>query len=132
MEDPSLFRIFHDGGPLMLVALVWMFLFLLVSILIFVGRLKKSRWTLMIFPLGFGILALSYFVMQWHFHFKHFQQHGPPDPVEYVENSLRITRATLMICSAAGFSFVVTVLGVCIPQRTDLANKTENPTADRL
>lgn len=31
MKDPSLVEIFNDGGPLMLLALVWMILFIVVS-----------------------------------------------------------------------------------------------------
>ena len=107
----------------MLIALLWLFLCVVLSLLDFTGRLNKPSSLLLIFPIGFGLLAITQFVIQWHFHFRRFEEFGAPDPMVYVQDALGSTRSTLMICAAAGVSFIIAILRLWLPRKTKLENK---------
>lgn len=106
MQDPNLIDIFTGGGPLMLVVVLWLLIGLLFSYLIVTEKLNRSRSVLLIFPLGFLVLAVTQWVLQWHYYFTDFLETGSVDPMWYAENSLRISRSTLMICGVAGLSLL--------------------------
>jgi hypothetical protein len=122
MQDPSLIDIFTGGGPLMLVVVLWLLIALLFSYLIFTEKLNRSRSVLLIFPLGFLVLAVTQWVLQWHFHFTEFLVTGSVDPMVYAENSLRISRSTLMICWAAGLSLLAVFVLLLVRRKPSGAN----------
>jgi hypothetical protein len=111
MREAGLLEIVDKGGPMMLVALLWLVLSLIVAVLFFTGRLKKPPGVLLVFPVGFGLLAITYFVLQGYNYFKDFEAVGPPDPAVYCSNGLRVTRASLLICAAGGLTFLNAVIG---------------------
>jgi len=64
MREAGLLDIVDKGGTTMLVALLSLLLSLIVVVLFFTGRLKKPPRVLLVFPVGFGLLAITCFVLQ--------------------------------------------------------------------
>jgi len=127
MEYPSLVRIFIDGGPVMLLALLWFLVWIAVCVLYRVKGLKSSCCVGILFPLGFGLLAILNWVFGWHVFNKRLLIDGFVDPLMYANESLRISRSTLMICGAAGVSFCVEGLKIC---RAAISQARVNPRID--
>lgn len=122
-ESLRIIDILNGGGPMLFIPVLWAFVFLITSTLVLLGKSKLHRATLFIFPLGFTILAVSYYAAQWFFTFSSIIDEGPPDPAAYASNGIHIARSTLLICAGAGLSFVVATLGLLIPGKKSTREK---------
>jgi hypothetical protein len=115
--EPSLIRTVIEGGvlmgPFVLFALLW-----IVTTLAYYFRRNRSvkhLVSLLVFPLGFGLLGLGQWVFHWHAVHLGMALSGYPDEMQYIEKAVRIGRTTLVVLSAAGISFLTTAIGFAFP-----------------
>jgi NADH:ubiquinone oxidoreductase subunit 6 (subunit J) len=111
-SNPSLVKIFLDGGFLMVPFLLVLILWLVVSIR-YATRTRDQRtprWRvgLLLFPIAFGLLAVSQWVLQWHTIYRAMEVSGFPDEWQHIQDVLVVTRSTLMIAIAACVSLLTT------------------------
>ena len=115
--EPSLTRTVIEGGvlmgPFLLFALIWIG----TTLRYFFRRNRsvKHLVSLLIFPLGFGLLGLGQWVFHWHAVHQGMEISGYPDEMIYIEKAVRIGQTTLVVLSTAGISLLTTAAGFAFP-----------------
>lgn len=111
-SDPSLIKIVSDGGilmgPFLLIALAWIICTL--RYILNKTRRLKALVALLLFPLAFGLLAISHWLLHTHAQFKEMELSGYPDVMQYIQNGLVVTRSGLVIVATGGISLIVSGL----------------------
>lgn len=129
--EPSLTRTVIEGGvlmgPFLLFALIWIG----TTLAYFFRRNRsvKHLVSLLIFPLGFGLLALGQWVFHWHAVHLGMALSGYPDEMQYIEKAVRIGRTTLVVLSTAGISLVTAAIAFAFPLHDP--NRVRPATPDR-
>ena len=112
-SEPLLIRTVIEGGvlmgPFLLFALIWIGTTL--RYFFRQDRSLKHLVSLLIFPLGFGLLGLAQWSLQWHGVHQGMAISGYPDEMQYLEKAVRIGRTTLVVLSTAGISLLTTAVG---------------------
>ncbi len=111
-SEPSLIQIVSDGGilmgPFLLVALAW----IICTLRYILNRTRrlKALVGLLLFPLAFGLLAISHWFLHTHAQFKEMVLSGYPSDMEHILNGLVVTRSGLVIVATGGISLIVSGL----------------------
>lgn len=128
-SDPSLIKIVTDGGilmgPFLLVAVAW-----IVCTLRYIlnkSRRLKALVALLLFPIAFGLLAISHWLLHTHAQFKEMELSGYPDVMQYIQNGLVVTRSGLVIVATGGISLIVSGLLLVLPSKKEQEDEQAAP-----
>lgn len=128
-SDPSLIKIVTDGGilmgPFLLIAVAW-----IVCTLRYIlnkSRRLKALVALLLFPLAFGLLAISHWLLHTHAQFKEMELSGYPDVMQYIQNGLVVTRSGLVIVATGGISLIVSGLLLVLPSKKEQEDEQAAP-----
>ncbi len=99
-----------NAGPISLVFLAFIPVWLFVSIRFLLGR-THHLLALFVFPVIFVMIALTSWVSFWYFEFSSYFKIGSPDPMQYVSSGLVITRFSLICLAVAWLSLATACLG---------------------
>jgi len=131
-SDPSLIKIVSDGGtlmaPFLLITLAWIICTL--RYILNKTRTLKALAAQLLFPLAFGLLAISHWLLHTHAQFKEMELSGYPDVLQYIQNGLVVTRSGLVVVATGCVSVFVSALMFLLPsnqQHQDEQAAASNP-----
>jgi len=130
--EPSLTRTVIEGGILMGPFLLFSLIWIGTTLAYFFRRNRsvKHLVSLLVFPLGFGLLALGQWVFRWHGVHLGMALSGYPDEMQYIEKAVRIGRTTLVVLSTAGISLLTAAIAFAFPLHDP--NRVRPATPDRF